>query len=79
MASEILIIDQRKHVNSLNYMWALAPDNSELWSVGRKLATNVMATVRAGKTEPLQQLEAVLNIQHLLDDGGRNWFNHIAR
>ncbi|KAG6884576.1 hypothetical protein C0993_009907 [Termitomyces sp. T159_Od127] len=28
-----------------------------------------MSTVRAGKTEPLQEFEAILNIQRLLDDG----------
>ncbi|KAG6860919.1 hypothetical protein C0995_006043, partial [Termitomyces sp. Mi166 len=38
-----------------------------------------MSVVRAGRTEPLQELEAVLNVQHLLDDGGKNWLHHIER
>ncbi|KAF7370415.1 Cytochrome P450 2B19 [Mycena sanguinolenta] len=52
---------------------------NETHFIGRKLMTGVMAGVRAGETEPLQQIEALLNVTHLLDDGGRNWFHHIDR
>ncbi|KAF7368118.1 Cytochrome P450 2B19 [Mycena sanguinolenta] len=38
-----------------------------------------MAAVRAGKTEPLQQFEALLNVTHLLDGRGKNWFQHMDR
>ncbi|KAG6894242.1 hypothetical protein C0992_006947, partial [Termitomyces sp. T32_za158] len=39
----------------------------------------MMSLVRSGKTEPLQEYEAILNIKHLLDDGGKNWSHHIKR
>ncbi|KAF7372910.1 Cytochrome P450 2B19 [Mycena sanguinolenta] len=38
-----------------------------------------MAGVRAGETEPIQQFEALLNVNHLLDDEGKNWFHHMDR
>ncbi|KAG6860803.1 hypothetical protein C0995_007513 [Termitomyces sp. Mi166 len=38
-----------------------------------------MSVIRAGKSEPLQEYEAVLNVQYLLDDGGKNWYHHIER
>ncbi|KAG6899236.1 hypothetical protein C0993_012025, partial [Termitomyces sp. T159_Od127] len=38
-----------------------------------------MSVVRAGKTELLQEFGAMLNVQHLLDDGGKNWLHHIKR
>ena len=36
-----------------------------------------MSSVRAGLTEPLQQLESLRSIQLLLRDGGKDWLNHI--
>ncbi len=36
-----------------------------------------MSSVRAGLTEPLQQLESLRSIHCLLSDGGRNWFDHL--
>ncbi|KAG6887970.1 hypothetical protein C0992_010031 [Termitomyces sp. T32_za158] len=65
----------RKHVDPLNDMWAL----SDEYSIGRKLTNQVMSVVRAGKTELLQEFEAVLNVRHLLHDGGKNWYHHIER
>ncbi|KAG6849627.1 hypothetical protein H0H93_006836 [Arthromyces matolae] len=38
-----------------------------------------MSLVKAGKTDPLQEFEAMVNVQHLLDDGGKHWFEHINR
>ncbi|KAG6864757.1 hypothetical protein C0991_007316 [Blastosporella zonata] len=38
-----------------------------------------MSGVRAGKTEPLQEFEALLNIDHLLADGGKDWYDHMER
>ncbi|KAG6812878.1 hypothetical protein H0H92_015806 [Tricholoma furcatifolium] len=38
-----------------------------------------MSVVRAGKTESVQELEALHNIQCLLDDGGKGWFHHMER
>ncbi|KAG6810762.1 hypothetical protein H0H92_010444 [Tricholoma furcatifolium] len=38
-----------------------------------------MSAVRAGKTEPIHELKALHNIQHLLDDGGKKWFHHMGR
>ncbi|KAG6812127.1 hypothetical protein H0H92_004241 [Tricholoma furcatifolium] len=38
-----------------------------------------MSDVRNGKTERLQEFEALVNIQHLLDDGGKDWFHHMER
>ncbi|KAG6809717.1 hypothetical protein H0H92_015024 [Tricholoma furcatifolium] len=38
-----------------------------------------MSGVGAGETEPLQDFEAKLNIQLLLEDGGENWYDHMER
>ena len=38
-----------------------------------------MSSVRAGLTEPLQQLESLRSIQCLLRDGGKNWLDHLNR
>ncbi|KAG6867423.1 hypothetical protein C0993_002913, partial [Termitomyces sp. T159_Od127] len=68
----------RKHVDPENYLWGFS-DEGEPHSLGRKLTAGIMSLVRAGKTEPLQEYEATLNVQHLLDDGGKDWFHHIKR
>ncbi|KAG6883201.1 hypothetical protein C0993_007406, partial [Termitomyces sp. T159_Od127] len=65
----------RNHINPSNDMWGLG--NEHL--IGRKLTNHVMSIVRAGKTELLQEFEAVLNVQHLLQDGGKNWLHYIER
>ncbi|KAF7341643.1 Steroid 17-alpha-hydroxylase/17,20 lyase [Mycena sanguinolenta] len=54
-------------------------EQDETHFIGRKLTVGLMAAVRAGETGPLQQFEALLNITHLLDDRGKNWFNHMDR
>ncbi|KAG6860800.1 hypothetical protein C0995_007510 [Termitomyces sp. Mi166 len=69
----------RNHVDPMVDFWALGEERSEAHSIGRRLTNNVMSVVRTGKTELLQEFEAVLNVQHLLDDGGKNWFHHIER
>ncbi|KAF7372762.1 Steroid 17-alpha-hydroxylase/17,20 lyase [Mycena sanguinolenta] len=66
------------HVDPTQAYWVFSKQN-ETHFIGRKLTTGLMATVRAGETEPLQQFEALLNMTHLLDDGGKNWFHHIDR
>ncbi|KNZ78883.1 Steroid 17-alpha-hydroxylase/17,20 lyase [Termitomyces sp. J132] len=68
----------RKHVDPESDIWIFA-DEGEHHSRGRKLTTAIMSLVRAGKTEPLQEYEATLNIQHLLDDRGKDWFHHMKR
>ncbi|KAF7372798.1 Steroid 17-alpha-hydroxylase/17,20 lyase [Mycena sanguinolenta] len=68
----------RYHVDPAQVYWAFTKQN-ESHFIARKLTTGLMAAVRAGKTEPLQQFEALLNVTHLLDDGGKNWFHHIDR
>ncbi|KNZ79110.1 O-methylsterigmatocystin oxidoreductase [Termitomyces sp. J132] len=69
----------RNYVDPTNDMWGMSEEHHEEHLIGRKLTNNIMSVVRAGKTEPLQEFEAVLNVQHLLDDGGKNWFHHIER
>ncbi|KAJ6490101.1 cytochrome P450 [Mycena sanguinolenta] len=68
----------RDHVDPAQIYWALTRQN-ESHFIARWLTTGVMAAVRAGETEPLQQFEALLNVTHLLDDGGKNWFHHMDR
>ncbi|KNZ80003.1 Cytochrome P450 2B11 [Termitomyces sp. J132] len=68
----------RKYVDPENDFWALG-EECESHSLGRKLTTGIMSLVRVGKTEPLQEYEAALNVQHLLGDGGKDWFHHIER
>ncbi|KAG5728140.1 Steroid 17-alpha-hydroxylase/17,20 lyase [Termitomyces sp. T112] len=68
----------RKHIDPSNDFWALSKE-CESHSLGRKLTARIMSLVRAGKTEPLHAYEAALNIQHLLDDGGKDWFHHMER
>ncbi|KAF7372814.1 O-methylsterigmatocystin oxidoreductase [Mycena sanguinolenta] len=66
------------HVDPDQVYWAFSKQN-ESHSIARRLTTGLMAAVRAGETEPLQQFEALLSMPHLLDDGGKNWFHHIDR
>ncbi|KAG6827374.1 hypothetical protein H0H93_015651 [Arthromyces matolae] len=68
----------RKYVDPECDNWALIEDGPT-FTIGRKLTVGIMSLVRAGKTEPLQEFEAMVNIQHLLDDGGKNWFDHMNR
>lgn len=69
------MVIQRNHVDPLNDMWALGDE----YTIGRKLTNHIMSVVKTGKTELLQRFEAILNVQHLLDDGGKNWHHHIER
>ncbi|KAF7341634.1 Cytochrome P450 2B11 [Mycena sanguinolenta] len=66
------------HVDPAQVYWGLRKQD-ETHFIGRKLTTGIMAAVRAGETGPLQQFEALLNITHLIDDGGKNWFDHMDR
>ncbi|KAF7372754.1 Cytochrome P450 2B11 [Mycena sanguinolenta] len=68
----------RYHVDPAQVYWGFYEQN-ETHFIGRKLTTGLMAGVRAGETESLQQFESLLNATHLLGDGGKNWFNHINR
>ncbi|KAG6888628.1 hypothetical protein C0995_006872 [Termitomyces sp. Mi166 len=67
----------RSHVDPNEAHWASIKEGQN-HSIGRKLATGIMSTVRAGKTEPLQEFEATLNIQRLLGDEGTEWFHHMS-
>ncbi|KNZ72518.1 Steroid 17-alpha-hydroxylase/17,20 lyase [Termitomyces sp. J132] len=67
-----------KHVDPEKNFWGLN-DSDEEAHLGRKLTARIMSLVRTGKSDPLQEYEAILNIQHLLDDGGKDWFRHIER
>ncbi|KAF7372776.1 Steroid 17-alpha-hydroxylase/17,20 lyase [Mycena sanguinolenta] len=66
------------HVDPAQLHWVFSKQ-TESHFIARKLTTGVMAAVRAGETEPLQQFEALLNMTHLLDDRGKNWFHHMDR
>ncbi|KAG6825801.1 hypothetical protein H0H92_002397 [Tricholoma furcatifolium] len=66
------------HIDPLTEFWALAKQGPT-HSLGRRLSSEVMSTVRLGMTEPLQRFEALLTIQHLLDDGGKDWFHWMDR
>ncbi|KAF7368136.1 Steroid 17-alpha-hydroxylase/17,20 lyase [Mycena sanguinolenta] len=66
------------HVDPAQVYWIFSKQN-ETHFIGRRLTTGLMGAVRAGETEPLQHFEALLNITHLLDDRGKNWFAHIDR
>ncbi|KAF7372794.1 Cytochrome P450 2B11 [Mycena sanguinolenta] len=68
----------RYHVDPAEAYWVFSKQ-TESHFIARKLTTGLMAAVRAGETEPLQQFEALLNVTHLLDDGGKNWFHLIER
>ncbi|KAJ6458514.1 cytochrome P450 [Mycena sanguinolenta] len=68
----------RYHVDPAQVYWAMSKQN-ESHFIARRLTTGLMAAVRAGETEPLQQFEALLNLTHLLDDGGKNWFHYMDR
>ncbi|KAG6888602.1 hypothetical protein C0995_007031 [Termitomyces sp. Mi166 len=67
----------RHHVDPIETYWFTSKEGRN-HTIGRKLSVGVMSTVRAGKTEPLQEFEATLNIQRLLDDGGKEWFHHLS-
>ncbi|KAG6843880.1 hypothetical protein H0H87_012096 [Tephrocybe sp. NHM501043] len=66
------------HVDPSDDYWA-SSRLGKTHSIARKLTAGVMSDVRAGKTEALQEFEAVLNIQNLLEDGGKEWFHHMER
>ncbi|KAF7347995.1 Steroid 17-alpha-hydroxylase/17,20 lyase [Mycena sanguinolenta] len=68
----------RYHVDPAQVYWAFSKQN-ESHFIARRLTAGLMAAVRAGETEPLQQFEALLNVTHLLDDRGKNWFHHFDR
>ncbi|KAF7372777.1 Cytochrome P450 2B11 [Mycena sanguinolenta] len=68
----------RSHVDPAQLYWSFSKQ-TESHFIARRLTTGLMAAVRAGETEPLQQFEALLNVTHLLDGGGKNWFHHIDR
>ncbi|KAG6828450.1 hypothetical protein H0H92_007935 [Tricholoma furcatifolium] len=67
------------YVNPTLDYWAFAPSGTESHTLGRKLTTGIMTSVRAGKTEALQAFEALLNVKLLLVDGGKDWFRHMDR
>ncbi|KAG6836127.1 hypothetical protein H0H93_011086 [Arthromyces matolae] len=68
----------RTHIDPTDDMWVLGKEGQS-HSLARKIAAGIMSSARAGKTEPLQEFEALLNVQHLLDDGGAKWYRHIER
>ena len=53
----------------------VAASTYSTWNIARKLTTGIMLSARAGLTEPLQQFELLLSLQHLLDDNGKDWGN----
>ncbi|KAF7372756.1 Steroid 17-alpha-hydroxylase/17,20 lyase [Mycena sanguinolenta] len=68
----------RYHVDPARVYWAACEQN-ETHFIARRLAAGLMAGVRAGETEQLQQFETLLTMTHLLDDRGKNWFHHMER
>ncbi|KAG6829623.1 hypothetical protein H0H87_010671 [Tephrocybe sp. NHM501043] len=69
---------QHKHVDPTKDYWAFAEDN-ESHTIARRLTASVMSDVRAGKTERLQEFEALLNVEKLIEDGGKGWWKHMQR
>ncbi|KAG6828452.1 hypothetical protein H0H92_007937 [Tricholoma furcatifolium] len=67
------------YVNPTSDYWVVAPFGDVSHTLGRKFTVGIMASVRAGKTEALQAFEALLNVQLLLGDGEKDWFQHIER
>ncbi|KAG6849628.1 hypothetical protein H0H93_006837 [Arthromyces matolae] len=65
-------------LDPMGEMWVIGKIG-QTHSLARKIAATIMSAVRAGETEPLQEMEALLNLQHLLDDGGADWYHHIER
>ncbi|KAG6864492.1 hypothetical protein C0991_009110 [Blastosporella zonata] len=68
----------RHYIDPTNSNWVLREDNKS-HAIARKLTTGIMSDVRVGKTEPLHEFEAMLNIVNLLEDGGKDWFHHMKR
>ncbi|KAG6919123.1 hypothetical protein DXG01_008930 [Tephrocybe rancida] len=68
----------RNHLNPTDVFWAASKDG-KTHNIARKLTAGLMSAVRAGKTQLLQEFEAKLNIQKLLDDGGKDWYHHMER
>ncbi|KNZ81601.1 Cytochrome P450 2B11 [Termitomyces sp. J132] len=68
----------RYHVDPVDAYW-LVSQGGQNHAIARKLSHGIMSNVRAGKTDSLHEFEAALNIQKLLDDGGKEWFNHMNR
>lgn len=57
--------------------WVFSPDDA-YWRLARKLTGPLMASVRAGKTESLQEMEATFTLVEVLRDPAR-WVDHLAR
>ncbi|GLB41042.1 putative cytochrome p450 [Lyophyllum shimeji] len=68
----------RNHVDPTKAYWGVC-EQSESHRIGRKLTAGLMADVRAGRTEHLQEFEAMLNMNKLLEDGGKDWFHLMDR
>ncbi|KAG6860173.1 hypothetical protein C0991_012202, partial [Blastosporella zonata] len=68
----------RHYVDPTNDYWGVG-ESGEPHTIARRLTAGIMSDVRAGKTQPLQEFEAILNVQKLLDDGGKDWYHHMER
>ncbi|KAG6877676.1 hypothetical protein C0992_009501 [Termitomyces sp. T32_za158] len=77
-SSRPIIYYIRYHLDPTESNWSHSAEGPTV-SLGRRLSTGIMSSVRAGKTEPLQEFEALLNVQKLLDDGGKDWFHYAKR
>ncbi|KAG6887763.1 hypothetical protein C0992_010833 [Termitomyces sp. T32_za158] len=77
-SSRPIIYYIRNHLDPTESYWSHSAEGPTV-SLGRRLSMGIMSSVRAGKTESLQEFEAMLNVQKLLDDGGKDWFHHAIR
>lgn len=69
-------ISQRYHLDPMEAQWVFIKEGRN-HTLARKLTAGIMSDVRAGKTELLQEFEATVNVQRLLNDGGKEWFRHM--
>ncbi|KAF8066770.1 cytochrome P450 [Lyophyllum atratum] len=68
----------RNHVDPTMAYWGVC-EQGESHRIGRKLTAGLMSDVRAGKTESLQEFEAILTTKSLIEDSGKDWFHHLDR
>ncbi|GLB41043.1 putative monooxygenase activity [Lyophyllum shimeji] len=66
-----------KYVDPDEKYWGFS-DPGATFRLGRKLTTQVMAGVRAGRSQPLHRFEAMLTLQRMMEDP-EGWYHHIDR
>ncbi|KAG5730749.1 Steroid 17-alpha-hydroxylase/17,20 lyase [Termitomyces sp. T112] len=67
----------RKYIDPAKKYWGFY-DPSGTFRIGRKLTTQVMSSVRAGKSHQLHRFEAMLTLQRIIEKP-EEWYHHIDR